>query len=275
MAEQENGVASTQNDKVEVVEPTTQPEQATLSKFEQQALDMGWRPQSEWKGDPEEFVSAKEFVQRKSFFDKISVQSQKIKELETTLSQFSEHFRKVEDYTRKQVLEELKAAKKVALEEGDPDKVIQIDEAITDFKVNERELQKRKEEEAAKKDVQLPPQLVAWKDKNTWYSADEKMTKYADKIAFGYKQMNPNATPSDVLAEIDAEVRERFPSYFENKQRAKPAAVEPSSGSQSKPPLKYDPTPEERRIALKFVKSGVYKTEEAYFKALRDMGGKE
>ena len=155
-----------------------QPEQKQPSKYEQQAIEMGWRPKEEWSGDLEDFVDAKEYVQRKSFYDRISLQSGEIKELKKTLNEFSEHFRKVEDYTRKQVLEELKQAKKTALEQGNADDVIRIDEAITDFKVKEKELEAQKQsKEQQHQSGELNPEFVRWKSNNDWYTVDQEMTK--------------------------------------------------------------------------------------------------
>lgn len=253
-----------------------QPQEKQYSKVETQALEMGWRPQEEWTGDPDDFVSAKEYVARKSFFDKIAHQSKEIKELKATLGEFSEHFRKVEDYTRKQVLEELKAAKKAALEAGDPDEVIRIDEAITDFKVNEKELEaQKKAKEEQPKSGELNPVYVSWKAKNSWYQADPKMTQFADKIAIGYRQLHPDSTPEQVLAEIETEVRERFPDKFKNPARSKPAAVEQGSSAPAKKPAKLDATPEELAVARKFVRQGVYASEDDYIKILRKMGSGE
>jgi hypothetical protein len=230
---------------------------------------MGWRPESDWEGDPEDFVSAKEYVQRKSFFDRISAQSGEIKELKKTLGEFSEHFRKVEDYTRKQVLDELKAAKKGALEQGDADEVIRIDEAITDFKVHEKELERQKATEVAP--TQPSQEYLGWKDRNSWYQSNAELTEYADIIASGYIAKHGNKDAAKVLELVEKEVKARFPGSFKNQKREAPAAVESGSGGAKPSAGKLAASPEEMATAKRFVKMGVYKSEDEYIKDLRKM----
>ncbi len=245
--------------------------EAKVSKYHEQALEMGWRPQEEWSGDPEDFVDAKEFVQRKSFYDRISTQSNEIKELKRTLSEFSDHFRKVEDYTRKQVLDELRAAKREALEVGNTDEVIRIDEAITDFKVNEKELERQKAEKQAAQANQPAPELVEWQSRNKWYTTNPEMTRYADVIARGLVAANPDGDKVAILKEIEKEVRQRFPDEFKSKRRDAAPAVESSSGGAKPKVDKAVGTPEEMAVAARFVRAGLYATTEDYIKALRKM----
>lgn len=256
----------------EAHEATNQPQS---SKYEQQALDLGWRPQEEWTGDPEDFVDAKEFVQRKSFFDRISTQSAEIKELKKTLNEFSDHFRKVEDYTRKQVLEELRAAKKNALEEGNADEVLRIDEAIIDFKTHEKEMERQKAEKEAKgaqPTGELNPSFVQWQQRNSWYTQDPEMTRFADTYARGVVAANPDADRLEILADVEREVKARFSDKFKNRNRTAPAAVEGSTGGAKPKTTKLDATPEELAAARRFVKIGAYKSEQEYIAALRKLG---
>ena len=262
------------SDEVEVVTPQEgeSAQQKPVSKYETQAIEMGWRPETEWEGDPEDFVPAKEYVQRKSFYDRISAQSGEIKELKKTLGEFSEHFKKVEDYTRKQVLEELKTAKKNALLDGNADEVIRIDEAITDFKVHEKELERQKEAKKVEADSNgLHPDFVTWQNANQWYQTDAEMTRYANMRAKGYVEEYGDNSPDKVLSFVEKEVRARFPDKFKNKKREAPAAVEGGSGG-SKPAVgKLQASAEELAAAKKFVKMGVYKSEDDYIKVLRKM----
>lgn len=249
----------------QVVESTPQPTDAEI-----EAQEMGWRPKSEWKGADEDFVSAKEFVRRKSFYDRISSQSKELKELRATLDGIKEHHKNLETYTRKQVLEELKGAKKQALIDGDPDKVIEVDEAIVQFKMEEEKAQA--EEKAAKAQSSgLHPDFVAWKAKNKWYDSDPDMQEYANTLGAGYKNRRPEVTPDQVLAYVEKEVKARYKDKFENTNRSRAATVESSTagaGSASKDKVKYDPSDDERRIAKKYVKQGLYASESEFYAEL-------
>lgn len=248
------------------------------SKYEQQALGMGWRPQEEWEGEAEDFVSAKEFVQRKSFFEKISTQSKKIKDLEDSITHFKDHYQKMEEFSRKRVLDELKTRKKAALEDGDPDAVIEIDEAIADFKIQEKEIKEKQEKAEQQKRNVDPAPLVEWKTRNEWFDRDQEMTRYANRLAYGYRAEDPDRDPADILKEIERDVRKMFPDKFKNVARNKATAVEPSSNgksSASNNSKKYDPSDEERAIARKFVKMGMFKSEDAYYEDLKKLKGVE
>src|SRR6188474_2277784 len=107
------------------------------SDVEQRALEMGWRPKEQFNGDEHEFIDAGEFVRRKPLFDKIEQLSKRSKETEKALRLLQEHHTKVEETAKKQVIAELKAQKKNALEEGDAEKVIEIDDQIAQFRAAE------------------------------------------------------------------------------------------------------------------------------------------
>jgi hypothetical protein len=247
------------------------------SKYEDQALEMGWRPQTEWTGDAEDFVTAKEFVQRKSFFDKIATQNAEIKELKKNIEQLTDHHKKVEEYTRKQVLTDLNKAKQRAYEEGNAAEVAKIDEAIVDFKLNEVELRRQAEVESQRKAGVAAPEVAEWQDRNSWYLKDSEMTSYVDTFTAGFLATHPDAKkdPAAVLALIDKEVRARFPDKFKNARRTAPAAVEGNNGTGAKPKeAKIAISDEERRIAQKFVNRGLYKSVDDYVKELRKNGDK-
>jgi hypothetical protein len=242
-----------------------------LSEAEQQAIEMGWKPKSEWSGEEDDFVSAKEFVRRKSFYDRISSQSKELKELRVTLDALKEHNKKIETYTRKQVMEELKQAKRDALESGDVEKVLEVDEAIIQYKLVEKD--EAEKEKQVKEQPGEHPDFTAWKTRNKWYSTDPDLQDFANTIGVGYKNRNPDAGPEQVLSYVEKKVKEAYKDKFENPKRKQESAVETSSaGSVSKDTKgKYTPSDEEKAIAKKFVRQGVYKTENEYYAALAGM----
>ena len=248
------------------------------SQDEIEAREMGWKPESEFKGNKSDYVSAKEFVRRKSYYDRISAQSKELKELRTVLEGFKEHQKNLETYTRKQILEELKTAKKQALVDGDPDRVIEVDDAIMQYKLKEKEIDA--EDKAAKAgnpqiQAQAQQAFQSWVSKNSWYETSTAMRNYADGLGQELKEANPNITPERLFASVEKEVKVRFKERFENANRTKPSAVEsstPGEGSSSK--TKYDPSDEERAMARKYVKTGLYKSESEYYADLTKLAKK-
>lgn len=252
-------------------EQVTEQVAAPVSKYVEQAQAMGWRPKEEWAGDPEDFVEAKEYVQRKSFFDKISTISKENKELKETLDKFKDHYSKVEEHARKAALAELKSRKKAALEEGDADAVVEIDEAIADFKIQEKQQEAQKEAESKTSQGDAPPELVQWRSRNSWFGQDPEMTTQANALAMGYKAMG--MAPIDILDKVEKDIKKAFKEKFTNPNKAKATAVESAAaGAKSTASAgRFQPSDEERKIAAKFVKSGLFKTADDYYSQLQKL----
>ena len=51
-------------------------------------------------------------------------------------------------------------------------------------------------------------------DNNEWYRTNSDMRQYADSIAVGFRQSNPQATIDDVLEYTDSETKIRYPEQF-------------------------------------------------------------
>ena len=268
---------------LEVVEPQENEEgqgaQQTApepTQDEVDALEMGWKPESEFKGNKGDFVSAKEFVRRKSFYDRISSQSKEIKELRETIGKFSEHHKNLETYTRKQILAELKSAKKEALSQGDEDRLIEVDEAIIQFHQKEKEFEAQEAAEKAKaSNPAEAPEFSSWKSRNSWYTKDDELTEFANDIGAVYHNRNPDKTPMEVLAHVEKQVKKVYPDKFVNKNREKDTSVESgtAAASASKAKEKYNLSEDERRTGTKWVKMGLYKSIDEYAEELKKLNG--
>jgi hypothetical protein len=62
-----------------------------FTEIEQRAAEQGWRPQDEWDGEPDDWRTAREFLDRGEFFKKIDEQNRTIKELRKTQTDFAKH----------------------------------------------------------------------------------------------------------------------------------------------------------------------------------------
>lgn len=74
---------TTENQVPENQIPDNTPEEKApeYTKIELEAMDMGWRPKSEFNGDEDDFIDAKEFVRRKPLFDKIDSTTRELSNL--------------------------------------------------------------------------------------------------------------------------------------------------------------------------------------------------
>lgn len=243
-----------------------------VNEVEQRAIDMGWRPKEEFNGNEDDFIDAAEFVRRKPLFDKIENTSRELKDVKKALQALEVHHSKVRETEYQRALNDLKAQKKTALEEGDADLLISIDEQITDLKAQEQANKVVERQAAATPD----PRFVQWVDKNPWYAQDNELREFADAAGLAYAKANKDLSPEDVLSYVEKRVRKAYPDKFENKKREKPSTVE--SGDNNAPTRKTtsDPdsilTDEERKVMNTFVRQGVM-TKEKYIEQIKLVKG--
>jgi hypothetical protein len=244
-------------------EPEVVPE---VNPIEQRAMEQGWVPEDEWKGDPADWRPAKEFIDRGELIREIQNLKRDNRAIREGVQEFKKHHEQVKALAYKQALADLRADKKKALEDGDADAVIEIDDKIADA----REAQ-RAAEAAPQPEVATPTEpnqeFVKWESRNGWYRQDRAMKAVADQVANDLHARGERDVVR-MLAEVDKEVRKAFPAKFENPNRAKAPSVEGSS----KPARVGDSdvylTEMEKQIMNKIVRSGAI-TKEAYLKEFK------
>lgn len=249
-----------------------QKEPVQLTAIEQRAQDQGWVPKDQWDGDPEEWRPAKEFLDRGELFKKIEDQSRTIKEIRRTLEDFSKHHQKVKEVEFKRALESLKAQKKEALVEGDADAVVDIDEKIDAVREAQREASQAPAQQTPQADPQNNIVFQNWVSKNGWYNSNPAMRAYADRLG---NQLGAQGGMSvtDLLGQVEQEVKKEFAHKFNNPNRDKPGAVEGSTNKGSKKNDSFQLTDDERRVMQRFVRTVPGMTEEKYIADLRKIKG--
>lgn len=127
---------------------------------------------------------------------------------------------------------EINAAKtklKQAYESGDAELIADAQEALTDAKLKLREYQSFKptlhdEEKGVQprsEQAQIPRQVVdpkaeAWRQRNTWFGADEEMTALALGLHEKLVRSGVDPTSEDYYRRVDETMRKRFPENFED-----------------------------------------------------------
>jgi hypothetical protein len=255
----------------EVTLENTTPEQRQLTEVEQRAMNEGWVPQDEWSGDPEQWRPAKEFLDRGELFKKIEEQKRELKQVRAAMEEFGRHHAEVKKIAYKEALATLKAQKKEALEAGDADAVIELDERIAET----REAQKAAEATPAPQVDDAPrPEFVQWQNRNGWYQSDRIMKAAADEAAREAVERGER-DPARILAEVDKAVRAAFPHKFENPRRNSAAAVEGTTTPKARS-AKNDveaSMPEfDRRIMKRLVEAGAI-TKEKYLEEYKARQG--
>lgn len=216
-------------------------EEMAPEEVEAMARRMGHVPLEEFKGDPEKWIEAGEFVKRavnelpiargtiKSLNRKLERLEERIAKQSETFEKFNEYHKtalqKTEEEAYNRGLEEAKERLKTAVEEGD---VAGAEAAWADAE----ELRKKKEaveKEPEKKEEkpQLDPEITEkWMAEHKWFSEVPRMGKYAFECGEYLAKTQPKLTQEQQLEKIAEMVKEEFPEYFENPARKRPGTVD-------------------------------------------------
>ena len=135
-----------------------------------------------------------------------------------------------EEFTRASEYE-IAAAKdnlRKAYEEGDPVKIADAQEALTDAKIRMKEVQYRRPPLQTEYDgvegnqhvqepqrVAVDPKAERWRASNTWFGVDGEMTSLALGVHEKLVRSGIDPTSDDYYRRVDETMRKRFPEYFD------------------------------------------------------------
>lgn len=219
--------------------------------LEEKAATLGWKPQDQWEGSPDEWRGAKEFVDRQSLFDKIDSLKSTIWELK---KDYKDVWNKVSQSERSRYdaeIASLKAERKQAAKEGDTEKVVEISERLETAQATIPQPQQQQGPD---------PLFEQWVKENPWYTSKENLREDADDFGIAYKAKNPNASFQDVLNHVTKKVKDLHKEDFAPKKAAV-STVESGTGTPVKKTSKYseaDLSEVEREVMNKMVKLKIY-----------------
>ena len=135
------------------------------------------------------------------------------------------------DQAKGRVEAQLQKAKndyKEAYESGDPDKLVEAQEKLSElqnekFRVEEYKPQPQEKQKPAPTPAQAPKlsnRGVEWQKKNEWFDKDMRMTGFALGLHEELKQKGIVPDSEQYYKEIDEEMRRAFPQKFETEQEA-------------------------------------------------------
>jgi len=291
-------------DEIEVDKPEVDEPSEEDQKLEERARRMGWRPKSEYGGNPDRWVDAATFLARgeqelpilrerlRKFDSNLASTEQRLAKTEKELTEANS---RIKDQTN--VLTELRDMSRASEERGylrakrelterEVKAVREADEPTYRQIQQEREaLEATRPKPAAapvvedKKPDEPPPQarpnpvVDEWIGQNPWYGKDQLLTLFAMESDRDIEAQHPGWTLTDKLAEVKKRVMDKFPEKFDNPRRERPAAVATSSAPAPKSKGKtVKDLPRDAREALaKYKREIPGYTDEEYL-ALYDWG---
>jgi len=226
--------------KEEVDEAVEQNEQGNADPLEAIARKHGWKPESEWKGNPPKdgFKSAEDFVE--STFDIQHRQAEKIDRIEQNLN-------KIVEGEAKRMKSALEAQEKRLLQQ----QMEAVETADTEaFKEIEQELTRTRKEmqSVEKEDDEVLSKEKAFIERNPWYGQDKVMTADIDAVS---KSINTaNMSVDEYFETLEEIAKARYPHKFVNENRQRSAAVAGDSPRNKKGNSKnFDALPPEAQEA--------------------------
>lgn len=203
---------------------------SNLSPAEQKAAQYGWKPKEEWEGSPEDWISAAEFNRRSELFGKISSQRHEVAELKKAIKQM--HSMMVANNSKgyQNAIDNLKYEREQALAEGDTDKVILLDGQL---EATQQHMKQSTNEMLQGVQVNDTPEYYQqWREQNSWYGSDAKMTAYADAVAKAIvAEKGNNIDKQQLLKEIAEDTLSTFNKAPKKRGSPQVLGTAPTSGS--------------------------------------------
>ena len=275
---------------IDIPENQEEHEQWIPTAQEQKALDSGWRPLDEWEGDPEDWVSAKEFNFRGDLMARITKLGRQVGTLEGELAQAKKVVANSDAVTQRMVEQaykdaerDLKAQMRAANRAEDFEAADELEERLEELRATKKEVDAGRNEPApaTKKDETVDrsgwsPVQNAWYDFVTttkWVQNPEihnKLLRYAD----AQLAEDPTMGVGDFMDLVLTKGKE-----LRGGGRGSPKGPDDNStGSRAKGKVRgkgataRDLNPMQKEIARQMVSDGVCKSADEYAQMLEAEG---
>lgn len=267
-----------------VVEAETTQEQQPARDFDKEAREMGWVPETEFKGPKEKWKPAQNFVEDGEKILPI-VRSQlkrEREEREREKADFAKRLERIEKVNKttfeaaqrahEAEISRLKSAQRAAVEAGDTK---EFDRLETEKGKLEKQAPKVEEAEPADASAALEKERADWIKANPWFNSDKELRSFVIGFSGEHGAENPNMSFAENLAATVARAKELFPEKFGGKKPAGNGQSAVDSGSDfsavvGKKGLADKLPAEARRQAEKDVSAKHYKTVEDWAKVYFD-----
>lgn len=193
---------------------------------EKQARKMGWKPESEWKGDPPPrgFVDAEEFLRvNDSVLPVVSAENRRLKEEVDRQGQeiaaLKDGNARFKVFTDKALTRE-RAEKEDALRQLEGRRVEAINNSEGEAVVEtEREIRAIEKELDAIPQQARDPAIDSWLAENQWYTADPEARAVTEGLSMALRNERPDLDGRAHLDELRVRVAKAIPHKFKNPRR--------------------------------------------------------
>jgi len=246
------------------------------------AIQWGWVPREEFKGNPEKFVDYAEFVQAerevtKNLKKHISMQERKIETLNREMEELRSRYERSTKSQQNDILKQLDREWREAVEEGDVTRATELRDQLFELKAEAvREVDTGSSREAEERAI-----FKEWQANNEWFGRDEDKTIYAEGLFATFQKDGQYTKPLDEILDLIAEkVSKKFDGVAEGGDRKNASTALNAdvgsgrpSGSLGKTRFTYnDLTERQKKICNDFIKDKTFKTRQEYVDSLVEAG---
>ena len=184
-------------------------EEATIESV---ARDMGWADQEEWKGDPDQWRPAEDFIRAAQSISQDK--GSEILDLKSKIDGLTGELRSMGVNQAKQIKtatdaarDRLEKERTLAVEEGDTARFNAIDEQI-------KSMPTQPDPEMARRQQDFEAGLTKFLEHNSWYNTDLAMQTYANTVGQNLATSNPQIDPDTYYNTVEELVKTQFPTKF-------------------------------------------------------------
>jgi hypothetical protein len=235
-------------------------EQPPPDPVDELARSMGWRPKDQFKGDPNLWKPAKDYIKAGAEIQRGL--SRDLKELRGTVDTMTRTQAAILEQTLAEQRDKLVARYNRAVEDGDAQTSFQVSRAIDNLNGQARALQQPQERAEAP-----PPEAIDWVERNQWFNHDPLARDLALNVAQRYAEANHGVDAQ--LQAAEREVRKIYPHLFGASSKEPPGVAQPGgrSGSGGRKGSTYADLPQAAKtVAKDMAERGVIPNVEAYAK---------
>lgn len=249
------------------IEATSDDEPPAPDPIADLAKSMGWRPKEEFKGDPNLWKPADEYIRAGGEIQR--GQSRELKELRTTMDNIARTNAAIVQSTIAAEREKLIAKYNQAVEDGD---------AATSFNLGRQidNLNQQAQTIVNPPPAAPPPEAQAWVQRNNWFNQDPLARDLALNVAERYARAGHGT--EEQLQAAEREVRRTYPHLFGASSKPPPGVQPPASrsGASRRVGSTFADLPAEaKKIAQDMADRGVIPDKEAYAKQYWQNVGKK
>jgi len=202
----------------------------TYSRTEEEAKRKGWVPKESYKGDPESWLPAAQYMKNWSFINQLKTQDSTIRNLTKKLDTLINVQQSQSKIFVEKHAEEVKKRLDKAVEEGNLNEIRKYDKEYSNLTESENKTMEDSNNYTEK--PQIPIEALEFKARNPWFNdpspMNAAMTVYATQIEKVIEEQHPDWSLKRCLGEVELAVKREF-STFHNPARDEYSPVESKS----------------------------------------------